>query len=195
MCERSSTSMMPDLMGKTAPPGGISTPLFTYSSDLGGAYDGGLAMKRQGTTCRTSYQIADTFSTTNPSEYSVHAWATNQFSSLFNLDGVVTFSFYTETVGGSSGRGYICATLLDRSVSSGVVTDTTIGSGTFDFGSWPTTARHLSYSFKVTNYDIPASHRLVLVLNVRSESANDLVFLYDHPLYPTLLEVATSTPL
>ena len=35
----------------------------------------------------------------------------------------------------------------------------------------------------------------MLVLQARGESDNDLVFIYDHPLYQSLLEVATTTPL
>jgi hypothetical protein len=176
------------------PPGDSSTPLYTYSSDLGGTYDGGLAMKRQGTTCPTNFTIANTFNTSAPNEWSLHAWATNTFPSAFNVDGQVTLSVFTETLGAASGRGFICATLVDRTQTSGVPTDTTIGSGTYDLASWPTTARRLTFTFHVTGKDIPTGHRLVLVLGVRSESANDLVFLYDHPVYPSFLEVATSTP-
>jgi prepilin-type N-terminal cleavage/methylation domain-containing protein len=198
VCENNTSfagaTIQPDLMGTSAPPGDSSTPLYTYSSELSGAYDGGLAMKRQGTSCRTNYSFADSIDATKPNAWSVHAWATSAFSSAFNLDGIVTLSLFTETLGGASGRGFICATLVDRSVASGVPTDTTIGSTTFDLASWPTSVRRLSFSFKVGNYDIPTGHRLVLALNVRSESANDLVFRYDHPLYPSFLELATSTP-
>ena len=198
VCENSTsfagTTIQPDLMGTSAPPGDSSTPLYTYSSELSGTYDGGLAMKRQGTSCRTNYSFVDSVDTTKPNAWSVHGWSTSAFTSAFNLDGVVTLSLFTETLGGASGRGYICATLVDRSVASGVPTDTTIGSTTYDLASWPTSVRRLTFSFKVSNYDIPTGHRLVLVLNVRSESANDLVFRYDHPLYPSFLEVATSTP-
>ncbi len=99
----------------------------------------------------------------------------------------MTLSLFTETLGGASGRGYICATLLDRTVSNSVPMDTVIGSTGYDLASWPTDLRRLTFSFKVTNYDIASGHRLVLALNVRSESANDLVFRYDHPLYPSFL--------
>jgi len=34
-----------------------------------------------------------------------------------------------------------------------------------------------------------------MALQVRGESGADISLLYDHPLYPSLLEVATSTPL
>ena len=95
----------------------------------------------------------------------------------------------------AAGRGLICATVLDRSVSGGVPTDTVLGSGTYDLASWPTDLRRISFSFNVSTTTIAANHRLVLAINVRSESANDLVFVYDHPLYASFLEVATTTPL
>jgi prepilin-type N-terminal cleavage/methylation domain-containing protein len=197
ICENANFSgaLQPDLMGNEEPPGNSSTPLYTYSSDLNGAYDGGLVMKRQGTACRTSYQILDTFDSTKPNAWSVHAWSTVPFLSTFDVDGLVTLSLFTETLGGLSGRGYVCATLLDRTVSNSVPVDTVIGSTGYDLASWPTDLRRLTFSFKVTNTDIASGHRLVLALNVRSESANDLVFRYDHPLYPSMLQLATSTPL
>ena len=104
-------------------------------------------------------------------------------------------SLFTETLGGVSGRGYVCATLLDRTVSNSVPVDTVVGSTGYDLASWPTDLRRLTFSFNVTSTDIATGHRLVLVLNVRSESANDLVFRYDHPLYPSFVQLATATPL
>lgn len=196
VCENASLSgaLQPDLMGKDPPPGDSSTPLYKYSSDLSGTYDGGLAMKRQGTTCPTSYTIGNTLNTSTPNEWSVHAWASNAFASSFNVAGEVSLSLFTETVGGGSGLGLVCATLIDRAQSGGVPADTVIGSSTYSLASWPTTPTRLSFTFNATGTDLAAGDRLVLVLGVRSESANDLVFLYDHPLYQSFLEVATSTP-
>ena len=182
-------------MGPDAPPGDNSTPLYTYSSELSGTYDGGLAMKRQGTACRSNFTFANTFVTSQPNVWSVHAWNTAPFTSAFDVDGQVTVSIFTTTIGGAAGRGYICATLIDRAVASGVPTDTVLGTSSYDLAAWPTDARRVSFSFTVPGATIAANHRLVLALNVRSESANDLVFLYDHPLYPSFLEVATETPL
>ena len=127
--------------------------------------------------------------------YSVHAWSTPTFASGFTVQDQATVSIFTKTVGGAAARGVVCATLIDRSVASGVPTDTVLGSTTYDLASWPTDGRRVSFSFNVTTTTIAASHRLVLALNVRSESGSDLVFLYDHPLYASFLEVATTTPL
>jgi prepilin-type N-terminal cleavage/methylation domain-containing protein len=189
-------TLQPDLMGPAAPPGNSSTPLYTYSSELGGNYDGGLAMKRQGTACRSNFAVANTINTSQPNVWSVHAWNSAEFANDFRLAGQVTLSMFTTTLGGVAGRGFICATLLDRNVAAnGIPTDTVLGSSTYDLAAWPTDTRRITFSFNITAATIPEDHRLVLALNVRSESANDLVFLYDHPLYPSFLEVATTTPL
>lgn len=197
VCENTnfSNALQPDLMGPDAPPGDSSTPLYTYSSELAGTYDGGLAMKRQGTSCRSNFASANTFNTSQPNVWSVHGWGSAPFTSAFNLSGQVTVSMFTTTMGGAAGRGVVCATLIDRSVASGVPTDTVLGTSTFDLAAWPTDTRRLSFSFTITGATVAVNHRLVLALNVRSESANDLIFLYDHPLYPSFLEVATTTPL
>lgn len=187
VCEN---TVQPDLMAPAIPPGDSSTPLYTYSSDLSGTYAGGLAMKPQGAACRSNFAAG------SPSDvWSVHGWNTAKFTSPFTIDGPVTVSIFTTTVAGVAGRGFICATLLDRTVTAGVPTDTALGSTSYDLAAWPTDIRRVSFSFNVSGATIATNHRLVLALNVRSESAQDLVFLYDHPTYPSFLEVATTTPL
>jgi prepilin-type N-terminal cleavage/methylation domain-containing protein len=197
VCENTAAggALQPDLMGTAVPPGNKSTPLYTQSSDLPGNYDYGLAMKRQGTACRSNFAVGDTLNSSKPNMWSVHGWNTPKFTSSFTLSGKATVSIFTMTVGGASGRGVVCATLLDRVVSGGVPTDTVLGSTTYDLASWPADLRRISFSFDVPSTTIAVNHRLVLTLNVRSESAADLVFVYDHPLYPSFLEVATTTPL
>jgi len=74
--------------------------------------------------------------------------------------------------------------------------DTGLGAITYDLASWPTTPRHLSFTFDLPHAaTVGAGHRLVLALSARGESDNDLVLLYDHPVYPSFLQVATTTPL
>ena len=94
------------------------------------------------------------------------------------------------------GSGFLCATLIERHVSGGVPSDTTIGSTTYDVSAWPTTPRRLSFTFAVSpQVDIDAGNQLVLVLHLRAESAQDIALLYDHPSYQSLLEVETTTPI
>jgi prepilin-type N-terminal cleavage/methylation domain-containing protein len=195
-CENSDASKQPDLMGPSFPDGSSSTPLYDYSSDLSGNRPGGLAMIHRGTTCDTTYAASNATSATVPNEWSIHAWSTNPFASAFHLSGQVTMSLFTTTIGGVAGRGVLCASLVDRQVVNGVRQDRALGSFVYDLASWPTDPRRVTFTFGLPQaQDVAAGHRLVLVLQARGESDNDLVLLYDHPLDASLLEVATSTPL
>ena len=51
--------------------------------------------------------------------------------------------------------------------------------------------RRISFTMNLPAVSIAAGHRLVLVLGVKGSSDNDLYFVYDHPSYPSFLEVAT----
>jgi prepilin-type N-terminal cleavage/methylation domain-containing protein len=184
----------PDMMGTTPPPGNSSTPIYEYSADLAGDYLGGLAMKRKGTSCRTSY--SPTEASAGEYKYAVHAWTTPEFNDPFHLSGRATVSVWTQTVGGASGRGLICATLIERHVTGDVPSDTTVASTTYDVSAWPATPRRLSFTFTVSpQVDIDKDNQLVLVLHLRSESAQDVALLYDHPSYQSLLELETTTPI
>jgi hypothetical protein len=153
-------------------------------------------MMRKGATCRTNYTPAESGDPAGPNKWSVHAWATRRFDEDFHLAGRATVSIYTTTLGGLPGRGFLCASLLERSETGSLATDTTVASTTYDVSNWPTTTRRLSFTFTVSpQVDIDEDHRLVLVLHFREESAHDIAILYDHPSYPSLLEVETSTPI
>jgi prepilin-type N-terminal cleavage/methylation domain-containing protein len=195
-CENSNSALQPDLMGVDLPGDPTSPPpLYKLSSDLSGNYDGGLAMTRKGTSCPTTYTEGEATNQSTTNQWSIHAWATNTFASTFSLAGQVTLSLFTSTVGGVPGAGAICATLVDRSIPGGVPVDVNLGSFTYTLGSWPTSVRRISFTLNVSPASIPAGHRLILTLGVKSASDNDLYFVYDHPFYPSFLEVATPTPL
>jgi hypothetical protein len=115
---------------------------------------------------------------------------------MFHLDGQVTVSLFTSTVGGTAASGRLCATLKDRAVANGIPTDRVIGTATYNLANWPRSVRRITFTFHLPDAeDIATGHRLVLALHAREESSADLLFVYDHPLYPSLLEVATTTPL
>jgi hypothetical protein len=195
-CEHPSPEHQPDLMGGSAPPGDSSTPVYEYSSDLAGDYFGGLAMVNAGTSCERNYAAAQAEDPEGPSKWSVHAWSTGPMPQIYLLDGQVTLSLFTSMMGGTSGSGRLCATLVDRSVTDGVPTDRVLGAAVYDLPSWPLSMRRVTFTFNLTQADeVPAGNRLVLALHLREESAHDVALLYDHPLHPSLLEVATPTPL
>jgi hypothetical protein len=195
-CENPSATQQPDLMGGTAPPGDRDTPLFEYSDDVSGGYPGGLTMLHRGSTCAASYTAAAASNAQAVSKWSVHAWASPVLAQAFTLRGAVTASLFTTTVGGASAAGRLCLSLIDRQVVDGVPSDRVLGTGVYDLPTWPTDVRRITFSFQLAQEEIvPAGHRLVMALHLRGESGADVSFLYDHPLYPSLLEVATSTPL
>ena len=128
--------------------------------------------------------------------WNLHTWSTNEFASTFNLSGRVSVALHSQTVDAIAGRGLICATLIDRSTSAGIPTDTVIGTTTYDNASWPTSPSALTFTWDLPSAaNLAADHRLLLVLSVRGESDADLDFLYDHPTYPSYLQVETTTPL
>jgi type II secretory pathway pseudopilin PulG len=195
-CEQPDATKQPDLMSETAAPGDNSTPLYKYSNDLTGGYDGGLTMLHRGSTCVASYPAADASNNAGVSKWSVHAWSTTKFSQPFTLGGLVTVSLFTTTVGGVPAGGRVCVTLIDRATTAGVPTDRVLGTGLYDLSNWPTDVRRISFSFRLAQQETVATdHRLVMALQVRGDSGADICLLYDHPLYPSLLEVSTSTPL
>jgi prepilin-type N-terminal cleavage/methylation domain-containing protein len=196
-CANSDSMKQPDTMGTQPPTGNSSTPIYEYSADLAGDYLGGLAMMRKGNTCRTSYSSSDSSNPAVPNRWAVHAWTTPPMEDeVFHLSARATVSVWTQTLGGVSGRGLLCATLIERHESGGVASDTTIASTTYDVSAWPATPRRLSFTFTVSpQVDINIDNQLVLVLHLRGESAQDIALLYDHPSYQSLLEIETTTPI
>jgi prepilin-type N-terminal cleavage/methylation domain-containing protein len=195
-CEQSDAAKQPDLMGETAPPGDKWTPLYKYSTDVTGGYDGGLTLLHRGSTCAASYPAADASSDTGVGKWSVHAWSTTKLEEPFTLGGLATMSLFTTTVNGVPAAGRVCVTLIDRATTDGVPTDRVLGTGVYDLSTWPTDVRRISFSFHLSQQEtVPTDHRLVMALQLRGESGADVSLLYDHPLYPSLLEVSTTTPL
>jgi hypothetical protein len=195
-CVNPDQGKQPDLMGGTAPPGDRNTPLYHYSTDVTGGYDGGLTLLHRGTSCAASYPAASASDTQAVDKWAVHAWATAKFTQPFKLGGLVTTSLFTTTVGSVAASGRVCVTLIDRQTTDGVPSDRVLGTGVYDLSAWPTDVRRITFSFRLAQEEtVPADHSLVMALQLRGESGADVSILYDHPLYPSLLEVATSTPL
>jgi prepilin-type N-terminal cleavage/methylation domain-containing protein len=195
-CEQADPARQPDLMGNTPPAGDRNTPLFGYSADVANAHDGGLTLLHRGVSCTATYPAADAQSAQAVSKWAVHDWSTAAMSQSFALSGLVTVSLFTTTIDAVVAPARLCATLVDRETTDGVPSDRVLGTGVYDLSTWPTTIRRLTFSFRLAQEEIvPPGHRLVLALQLRGESGADIAVLYDHPLYPSTLEVATSTPL
>jgi len=152
--------------------------------------------------------------TVNP-ESQVHRWVTDPFSTAFKMTGKVTLEFYTRTLNDALYHGTLCVYLYDRhETGSGeetVATDSLFkdanGEGTPAYwvyepegnGFWPRNAWtkvRLTMEFLGAPYTIPTGDRLGVALSVDpgNTDAEAIPIMYDHPNYPTRIEVDTTTP-
>jgi hypothetical protein len=135
--------------------------------------------------------------TTNP-ESQVHRWVTDPMSSKFEMGGRVTLEFYTRTLNDALYPGTLCVYLFERSETGTppVATDELLtkkveGTPYWSYEGnpfWPRnvwTKVRLTMEFEKAPRFIEAGHRLGVAIPI----------MYDHPEYPTRIEVDSLTPL
>jgi len=150
--------------------------------------------------------------TSNP-ESQVHRWVTDPMAEKFLMSKQATLQFWTESLNHTEAPGKICVFLFKRHEEGNppVATDTLLTNtvGTTPYwtytpakgANWPSEWSkgkvRLTMSFNEAPYTIPAGDRLGVAISVeRKETSTDaLSFMFDHPNYPSRLEVETSTPL
>lgn len=194
-----------------APEDELNPPLHDYSNDY---YleptpdtDKGVQIRRDDTSgCH--YKPTGT---TNP-ESQVHRWVTDPMPFKFEMGGKVTLEFYTRTLNDALYTGALCIFLFDRSETGSppTPTDTPLskaGSGTSYWeyepegnGYWPRnswTRVRVTMEFQKAPKYIETDDRLGVALSVdRANTPADAIpIMYDHPNYPTRIEVDSSTPL
>jgi type II secretory pathway pseudopilin PulG len=142
-------------------------------------------------------------------EAKIHRWVTDPMKTEFKMVENATLEFYTRTLNDEPYNGKLCVFLFKRHEVGGVATDTILvnkangksywtynpgGTGWWR-GKWEKV--RLPMAFNGSPYTIPAGDRLGIALGVeRSETTGDaLAIMYDHPKYPTRLEVDTNTPI
>jgi type II secretory pathway pseudopilin PulG len=171
--------------------------------------DKGVQIRRDDTT---TCHYAPT-GTTNP-ESQVHRWVTDPMASDFTMTQKVTIEFYTRTLGDGSYSGTLCTYLYRRHETgvapSIVATDTQLtnrsgglpywtytpgGNGLWPSGAW--TRIRQTMNFNSAPYTIDAGDRLGVALSVERANtpADAIPIMYDHPNYPTRIEVDTNTPI
>lgn len=147
---------------------------------------------------------------TNP-ESQIHRWVSDPMPSAFNMNGKVTLEFYTRTLNDSLYTGALCVYLFERQEAGSppVAQDTQLtSSGGTPYwvyepqgnGYWPRNAWtrvRLTMEFQGAPRVIAAGRRLGVALGVdRADTPADAIpVMYDHPNYPTRIEVNTKTPL
>lgn len=156
--------------------------------------------------------------TTTP-ESQVHRWVTDPMAADFKLSGSVTIEFYTRTLNDAEHKGTLCVYLFDREeeIAEGapegsppIATDTlltnTAGNTAYwtytpqGNANWPRSAWtkvRLTMTFNNAPKTILTGHRLgvALGLELKNTPADAIPFLYDHPNFPSRIEVDTTTPL
>lgn len=149
--------------------------------------------------------------TTNP-ESQVHRWVTDPMASAFKMTEKVTIEFYTRTLNDALYKGKLCVYLYKRyeTGTPPVATDTLLtnksgGTAYWTYAPeggeyWPRnswTKVRLAMTFNEAPYTISAGDRLGVALSVERNGtpADAIPIMYDHPTYPTRIEVDTSTPI
>jgi type II secretory pathway pseudopilin PulG len=142
---------------------------------------------------------------TNP-EARMHRWVTDPMAADFKMVEKVTLEFYTRTLNDESYNGELCVYLFKRNKSESLdtrLTDKSTGNlywkynpgGTWWRGQWK--KERLTMTFASSPYTIFKDERLGVALSVERTKTTGaaLAFMYDHPKYPTRLEVDTNTPI
>jgi prepilin-type N-terminal cleavage/methylation domain-containing protein len=157
--------------------------------------------------------------TTHP-ESQVHRWVTDPVPSTltegFKMTGNVTLEFYSKTLNKASHTGTLCVYLFKRheTGSPPVATDTLLTNLTGGAAYWTYTPKanefwppgipteewkklRLTMSFNGAPYTIPVGDRLGVALSLErfNTPAEAIQFMYDHPNYPSRIEVETNTPI
>ncbi len=148
---------------------------------------------------------------TNP-ESQIHRWVTDPMEAAFKMTEKATIEFYTRTLNDELYTGTVCVYLFERSEAGSPpeATDTPLTNKVGGTGYWTYTPEkneywprfewkkvRLTMTFNGAPYTIPKDKRLGVALSVeRSNTPADAIpIMYDHPNYPTRIEVDTSTPI
>lgn len=148
-------------------------------------------------------------------EAKVHRWVTDPMPREFKMSGTVTLEFYSRTLNEASYPGTVCAFLFIRketgSGESTVATDTLLenkdvpgklfwtyssqGTGSWPRTEWTKLRLNMNIAGTVPRI-ILAGQRLGVALSVDAGTtpADAIPVMYDHPNYPTRIEVDTTTP-
>lgn len=187
----------------------LNPALYDYSNDF---YleptpdtDKGVQIRRDDTSgCHF-----DPTGTANP-ESQVHRWVTDPLAEAFEMSGPVTIEFYTRTLNDALYTGSLCVYLYDRSESGGEAEDAFLkdssngnpywvyepeGNGFWPRNTW--TKVRLTMEIQEAPHTVSAGHRLGVAFSVdpANTPADAIPVMYDHPNYPTRLEVDTTTPI
>ncbi|HEX6229435.1 MAG TPA: type II secretion system protein [Solirubrobacterales bacterium] len=145
----------------------------------------------------------------------IHRWVSDPMEADFKMEGNATLEFYSRTLNDELYTGLVCVYLFHREESGSPPTGSDRLLENADDGNthwvyrpkeetwngfWPRNTwatLRLAMKFNEAPYTIPAGDRLGVALSVeRGETQADAIpIMYDHPLYPTRVEIDTTTPI
>jgi type II secretory pathway pseudopilin PulG len=184
-------------------------PLYDYANDvepsLNPGQDKGLQLLRQDAN-------GCSYSGGGSPEYKIHRWVSQPLAQDFQMNGQATLEFYTRTINDVNAQGTICVFVFIRKETTAECIplpppcDTQLidlanppnaffvySENPWPRGAW--TRRGFAMSFSSTT--VAPGQRVGVEIAVRRNGTTGdvLQFMYDHPDYPSRLEVETPTPL
>ena len=180
---------MPDLLSSSPTPGDPSTTLYDYSTDLTprGGDPGGRMLQRDTVGC------AGTPTADNGRSA---MWTTPALTAPLTLNGRGGMSITTQTLSGVAASATLCLGLYDASTITNMTSapPTPLGVLSYTYASWPTTPTPVSFTFDFVTGGtvvVPLGHRILARLWVAQSSGADIAILYDHPAYPSMLQLSS----
>jgi hypothetical protein len=184
-------------------------PLYDYASDvepsLNPDQDKGLQLLRQDVDgCSYSGGASP--------QYKIHRWVSQPLPQSFQMSGNATLEFYSRTINDVSAQGTICVFVFIRKETAAECSPVSPPCDTqlidlanppnaffvYSKNPWPAgawTRERVSMSFSSTT--VATGQRVGVEIAVRRNGTTGdvLQFMYDHPDYPSRLEISTPTPL
>jgi hypothetical protein len=205
----------PDLIDPNPPAGGPSTPIYSYSTNVGSTtgYVGGRLLSP---LCATN-AICGTGSTSDCTSAAAWAssllsaqnelWATAPVSTATTLTGEGALNLYTQTQNGTSAVVTLCVELYEIPPSGGIAgsladllawAPTPLGGAAYvaatdpSTGSnWPTGPTDVQYEFNFASsgVTVPQGDRIGIRVWMVANVSNAIALLYDNPNYPSELQL------
>jgi type II secretory pathway pseudopilin PulG len=183
--------------------------LYDYANDvepsLNPDQDKGLQLLRQDAN-------GCSFSGGGSPQYKIHRWVSQPLALAFQMSGQATLEFYTRTINDVNAQGTICVFVFIRKETTAECNplpppcDTQLidqadppnaffvySENPWPAGAW--TRRRLAMSFSSTTAAVGQRVGVEIAVRRNGTTGDVLEFMYDHPDYPSRLEVKTSTPL
>jgi len=182
---------IPDLLTEQPPPDLVpQQPLFRYSSEEALAGPAGGRVLTRDVACDQAPSSTD--------NQRGALWTTAPLTAGTSLTGRGGLSLYTQTLSGASAPARLCLAFYDvpGDIGSPVASPPTeIGRTSFALGSWPASPAPVSFTFDFRGAagaaTVPLNHRVGVRMWAAPgpDSGADLALLYDHPLYPSSLQL------